>query len=524
MGSAKTVFSLKKASCLQVTADAVLVPVYQEKGPAAPGNASDKKPEPRMLWTDELHALDQAISGLLSVAIEQEKFDGGYKKTLTFWKLPAFNVQARRIVIVGLGLQEKLTPQRWDEALLAGLKSALSLKEIQSAAIVIPPESPLLPQTTVIPLSVDDVYQASYRSSEAKEAGPEVKEVFLLLDHDPSRTEQDAVKLGEAIGQARKTAKDLVNRPANLKTTQSLADVAETLSKRPGITVTIEKDVQWIRDNMPTFFEVAKGNLASDPPKWITLRYQKPSAAGGKMRRIALIGKSVIFDTGGYQVKTENYMNTMKGDMTGGALVLGVFQALSDLQPDGIEVYGFLAVTPNKIDSDAMLPDSIVPSACGKKIEIRHTDAEGRLTLIDAVSLAEKVKPDALVTIATLTGSASRAVGRHMALMGNNIALRNQVEIAARTFGDPVQTLDVIEEDYEDIKSRLDGADLINTTYNKAKARGAQSAAAFVMSGASEDLPIAHLDIAGADMTEDEKATGYGQRTLIRFLLNEAAS
>ena len=167
-----------------------------------------------------------------------------------------------------------------------------------------------------------------------------------------------------------------------------------------------------------------------------------------------------------------------------------------------------------------MLPDAIVNTTCGKKVEIRHTDAEGRLTLIDAVAMAAREKPDEIVTMATLTGSASNAVGLCIALMGNNCQLEARVQNAAETLGDPIQPLKVIEDDYDNIKSKLDGADIINTSQRKN--RGAQSAAAFVMSGAPEGVPMAHMDIAGADMTSDEKATGIGAKTLIRFVLDTA--
>jgi leucyl aminopeptidase len=166
-----------------------------------------------------------------------------------------------------------------------------------------------------------------------------------------------------------------------------------------------------------------------------------------------------------------------------------------------------------------MIPDSIVNTTCGKKVEIRHTDAEGRLTLIDAVAKAVENNPDEIITIATLTGSASQAVGYYIALMGNNEALRDRVAEAGRLLGEPIQTLDVNEDDYENIKSKLDGADIINTSQRKH--RGAQSAAAFVMSGAPDAMPMAHLDIAGADMTADEKATGTSVKTIIQYLLNE---
>jgi len=218
-------------------------------------------------------------------------------------------------------------------------------------------------------------------------------------------------------------------------------------------------------------------------------------------------------------VKPGDYMVTMKGDMTGGAVALATMQALAELQPENIEVTAYLAATPNKIDSDAMIPDSIVNTTCGKKVEIRHTDAEGRLTLIDAVAKAVENNPEEIITVATLTGSASAAVGYTIALMANDETLRNRINQAGRLHGEPIQTLDVVEDDYDNIKSKLDGADIINTSQRKH--RGAQSAAAFVMSGAPEDMPMAHMDIAGADMTPDEKATGISVKTVIQYLLNE---
>jgi hypothetical protein len=128
-------------------------------------------------------------------------------------------------------------------------------------------------------------------------------------------------------------------------------------------------------------------------------------------------------------------------------------------------------------------------------------------------------KPDEMITIATLTGSASQAVGCYIALMGNNEELRERVAKAGRSLAEPIQTLDVTEEDYDNIKSKLDGADIINTSQKRQ--RGAQSAAAFVMSGAPESLPMAHMDIAGADMTPDEKATGIAVKTVLQYILNE---
>jgi leucyl aminopeptidase len=321
------------------------------------------------------------------------------------------------------------------------------------------------------------------------------------------------------MAEARSFAKDLVNMPPNLKSTDTLLNEAKILDDLPHVLMDVEDSLETLANQMPCFYAVARGSLDTDPPKFIRVKYAPPNPSPDKKRlKVALVGKSVVFDTGGYQVKTDNFMNSMKGDMTGGAMALGTLKAACELGLTHVELTAYLAATPNKIDSDAFLPDSILNSTCGKKIEIRHTDAEGRLTLIDAVARALEDKPDVIITVATLTGAAMRAVGCHMALMGNDLAWRNRMEAAARKLGEPVQTLDVVEEDFENIKSKLDGADLINTSHSKF--RGAQSAAAFVMSAVPEGIPLVHLDIAGADMTSDEKATGIAQRTLIQFLLD----
>lgn len=522
MGSAKTAFKFSKGVWADVKADVLMIPVFQdENSHSAPKDTRKKsgnKSEGLSLSGD-LKMLDQAMQGMIQLAADDEKFSGAKKSLLSLRKTPADQIHVRRVLLVGLGSKDKLSVETLEQAYQKAFGAIIDLKDLKSVALALPEDTSIEPNALLQALT-DAAYQTTYRSEEATKKGPELKEVLLLTATSTTAAMKKALSEALALAEARSFVKDLVNKPANLKKTDTLANAAKTIGKLPGMTIQVETRLDWLEKNMPCFFEVARGSLDSDPPKFITLTY-KPAASGKKSKsphkKIALVGKSVIFDTGGYQVKTGNYMNTMKGDMTGGACVLGTMRALAELKPN-VEVTAYLAATPNKIDSGAMIPDSIVNTACGKKVEIRHTDAEGRLTLIDAVALAAKEKPDEMITIATLTGSASQAVGLRIALMGNNNELRNRVEQAARYLGEPVQPLDVLEEDFEDIKSKLDGADIRNT--HKSKGRGAQTAAAFVMSGAPEDLPIAHLDIAGADMTPDEKATGIGVKTLIRYVLN----
>jgi leucyl aminopeptidase len=516
MGSAKTRFSFSSEKATSIKADGLIIPVFKKPAPKADSKAKSPKevdPSASIVWPV---TLDKTLKDEIEAIALEEKFDGSKGKTLTVRQSSANKLGARRLVIVGLGEIDKVLPRHWEANAHKALAGLLGLKDFKSVAILLPEATEKLSAEAAVSLAVDAVFQATYKSMEAKEPGPKLDSIILISDKKRENTLQQA----QALAEARSLVKDLVNHPSNLKTTNTLVEQAKTIGKNSAIKVNVQSSSAWIEKNMPCFFTVAKGSLASDPPKFISLHYAPKS--GKAKKKIAIVGKSVIFDTGGYQVKPGDYMVTMKGDMTGGAVALATMQALAALQPQNIEVTAYLAATPNKIDSDAMIPDSIVNTSCGKKVEIRHTDAEGRLTLIDAVTKAAESKPEEIITIATLTGAASVAVGSYIALMGNNEALRDRIAVAGRSQGEPIQTLDVTEDDFENIKSKLDGADIINTSQRKN--RGAQTAAAFVMSGASDEMPMAHMDIAGADMTPDEKATGVSVKTIVQYLLNEDAS
>jgi leucyl aminopeptidase len=520
MGSAAVRFTLSAEAVNAVVADGIVVPVYKANVPDSgkPKLATSKKAKApdaaeSVLWPNKLGA--KLLTELSAIATE-EKFDASAGKTLVLRASSSNGLKAKRIILLGLGVADKLEACHLEAHIQRALSSALSIREPETIAICLPTETTRVPAEVALSLTVDAVYQATYKSMEAKDPLIGLKNVILLSTTLAGKEMTAQVQRATTLAQARALVKDLVNHPANLKNTTTLSSKAQEIGKLPGITATVVTDVKWIAKNMPCFYTVAKGSLATDPPKFITLRY-KPS---GKARKhVAVVGKSVIFDTGGYQVKPGDSMVTMKGDMTGGAVALATMSALSQLKLRNIEVTAYLAATPNKIDSDAMIPDSIVNTTCGKKVEIRHTDAEGRLTLIDAVAKAVENQPAEIITIATLTGAALVAVGHCIAMMSNDVDFRDRVQKSGKYLGEPIQTLDVLPEDYDNIKSKLDGADIINTSQRRH--RGAQTAAAFVMSGAPSDIPFVHLDIAGADMTPDEKATGTSVKTILQYLLDE---
>ncbi|MDX2100779.1 MAG: leucyl aminopeptidase, partial [Leptolyngbyaceae cyanobacterium bins.59] len=237
-------------------------------------------------------------------------------------------------------------------------------------------------------------------------------------------------------------------------------------------------------------------------------------------RKLAIVGKGLTFDSGGLNIKVAGgSIEMMKTDMGGAAATLGAAKALSQLKPD-VEVHFITAVTENMISGRAMHPGDILTASNGKTIEVNNTDAEGRLTLADALVFAEKLGVDAIVDLATLTGACVIALGDHIAgLWSPDETLATQLKTAADHSGESVWQLPMEEQYFEGLKSPI--ADMKNTG---PRAGGAITAALFLKQFVKE-TSWAHLDIAGPVWADKESgynnvgATGFGVRTLVNWVL-----
>ena len=267
---------------------------------------------------------------------------------------------------------------------------------------------------------------------------------------------------------------------------------------------------------MGAFLAVAKGSDLK--PKFIHLTYK---SSGAIKRRIALIGKGLTFDSGGYNLKVgAAQIDLMKFDMGGSAAVLGTAKAIANLKPPGIEVHFIIASCENMINGCAVRPGDIVTASNGKTIEINNTDAEGRLTLADALIYASKLNPDQIVDLATLTGACVIALGDEIAgLWSQSDLLAEQLVDAAKTSGEGLWRMPMPTSYKEGLKSML--ADMKNTG---PRAGGSITAALFLNEFVESSIPWAHIDIAGTVWGEKDKginpagATGYGVRTLTEWL------
>ena len=306
-------------------------------------------------------------------------------------------------------------------------------------------------------------------------------------------------------------AKEWANRPANHATPVLLAQAAKALAKLPKIKCEVLGPSQVGKLGMGSFMAVAQGS--SEPLRFIVLRYDGAAKAQAP---VVLVGKGITFDTGGISIKPAPEMDEMKFDMCGAASVLGVFRALAEIKP-AINVVGLIPACENMPDGRAIKPGDVVTSMSGQTIEILNTDAEGRLVLCDALTYAERFKPQAVIDIATLTGACVVALGGvRSGLFSSNDDLAAQLHAAGESSLDLCWRLPLDDEYAEGLKTNF--ADVANVA---GRAGGAVTAAKFLQRFAGK-FPWAHLDIAGTAWKSGaaKGATGRPVGLLLDYLLS----
>ncbi len=327
----------------------------------------------------------------------------------------------------------------------------------------------------------------------------------------------DGAARGAAIAAGICTARDLANGPANLVTPSHVAeqakvmvDAAKKLGREVSIQILEREDCEKL--GMGAYLGVAQGS--AQPPKLVHCTYKPANAKS----RLCLVGKGVTFDSGGYSLKPSEGMMGMKLDMHGAATVLGAFQAIAALELP-IEVHAITALTENMIGPAAYRLGDVLTASNGKTIEINNTDAEGRLTLADALVYACKLKPAAVIDFATLTGACVIALGPHAAgLMSPDEELSARLLQSANLAGEQLWRLPVPEDLSFMLESKI--ADLRNTGE---RAGGALTAGLFLKRFVDKDVAWAHVDIAGPAMctrpfdVHPEGGTGYGVASAVQL-------
>jgi len=463
----------------------------------------------------ELQAVDRRLHRHVRELFTTKEFTGKLQQLVVLHTLGA--LPPKRIVLVGLGKKQGFVVDRLRQC--AGVASR-RLREIGAASFSIGvPSLPDVSAAETAQALVEGICLGLYQYLEYRTEGRnEVKVVdrATLVDREGHRLRalEMGSRRGQVFAEATTLARDLGNAPSNAVTPTRLAEIAKETAEAGGFACTVMDRPQMERLGLGAVLGVAKGS--QEPPKFIILEY----AGSPTMKRpIALVGKSITFDSGGISLKPAEKMEQMKGDMAGGAAVLGVLRAAATLKLP-VNVVGLLPATENLPSGSAIKPGDVLRSFSGKTIEVINTDAEGRLALADALAyVIREYRPVSVVDIATLTGAVVVALGEHaIGLMGNHSRLLARLKQAGETTGERTWELPLWQDYFEQIKS--DVADVKNVGGRPA---GAITAGAF-LSKFVDNTPWAHLDIAGTSWADSERAyttkgaTGAGTRLLLEFL------
>jgi len=463
--------------------------------------------------TPALAAVDKKLGGLLSKILAAEKFEG--KPGQVSHVHTDGRLSAARVLVAGLGPRKGSAAEAVRRAASAGARRARDLGARSAAAYL---AADGVPARARAQATVEGALLGTYRFDKyLKEKSPKSLDALAVIE--PERRSQTAagegMRAGEIWAAATCLARDLVNEPANVVTPAYLARRAQQITRAGRLGLKVLERADCARLGMGAYVGVAQGS--HEPPKFIHLTY-KPK--GRARKRVVVIGKGITFDSGGLDLKPADGMYRMKDDMSGAAAVLGLFQALPKLALS-VEVHGLIAATENMPSGTAQRPGDVVRAMNGLTIEIGNTDAEGRLTLADALAYAAKeIKPDEMVDLATLTGAVVVALGMGLtAVLATDDGLAGRVLGAAEAAGEKMWRLPLHDEYKEGLKSDI--ADLNNISSQRG---GGAIVAGLFMRDFTDGRPWAHLDIAGTAFTERELplgpkgATGVGVRTLLAYL------
>jgi leucyl aminopeptidase len=351
---------------------------------------------------------------------------------------------------------------------------------------------------------------ATYMADDAKASRIEVVSV---VGGGGARTAR-ALERGERIAEAVWLARDLVNEPGGTLTPPVFAERARDVAEGAGLTVRVWEEAAIAEAGLGGLLGVNRGSF--QPPRFVEVAHEPAGARGS----VALVGKGITFDSGGLSIKTADGMVGMKGDMAGAAAVLAAM-TLAPVVAPRLRVAAYLPVTDNMTGPDATRVGDVLRIRNAKTVEVLNTDAEGRLVLADALSLASEAEPDAIVDLATLTGACVVALGPRVAgLMGNHDGLIDAVKAAADTAGEDVWPLPLPDHLRKGLDS--DVADLRNVA--SSRYGGALTAGVFLREFVAEGIPWVHLDIAGPAFLDNDDGelpkggTGFGVRLLAQLL------
>ncbi|CAN1223865.1 Leucine aminopeptidase 1 [Linum grandiflorum] len=471
------------------------------------------KPEGSEFENSLLKKLDSQLDGMLSDASSEEDFTGKTGQSMVL-RLPGMST--KRVCLIGLGKSSSTTLafQNFGEAFAAVAKST----QANSAAITLATTDSVSDESKDFGTgAVLGLYQDTRYKSEDKKS---VLQSVDFIGLGSGAEMEKKLKYAEDVSAAVIFGKELVNSPANVLTPAVLAEEASKIASLYSdvFTATILNEEKCKELKMGSYLGVAAAS--TNPPHFIHLCY-KPSS-GPVKAKLAVVGKGLTFDSGGYNIKTgsKSSIELMKFDMGGSAAVLGAAKAIGQVKPPGVEVHFIVAACENMISGTGMRPGDVLTASNGKTIEVNNTDAEGRLTLADALVYACNLGVDKIIDLATLTGACVVALGPSIAgVFTQSDDLAKEVLAAAKVSGEKLWRMPMEESYWEKMKSGV--ADMANSGGREG---GSITAALFLKQFVDKKIQWMHIDMAGPVWNDKKRAaTGFGIGTLVEWVLLNSA-
>jgi leucyl aminopeptidase len=463
-------------------------------------------------------AVDKALNGAIGDLLKSGDLRGKHNEMAVLYSRGT--LPTPRVIVVGLGKRDEISMDKIRQAAASGAKKAreLGCKSIAYEMFGADGDS----AQAMIEGALLGLYR--WRANHTTPVDRGDLESITLAESDAAKISaiQAGADAGRAIAAGVYRSRNMVNQSPNIMTPAGIAQSALDMAKESGVTCTVH-DLDWIQaQKMTAFLSVTQGSAL--PPKFIEMEYK-----GSNDAPIVFIGKGLTFDSGGISIKPADGMEDMRSDMAGSAAVVGAIEAIAKMKLP-VHVVGLIATCENMPSGTAYRPADVIRARNGKTIEIISTDAEGRMTLADALDYAREFKPKAVIDLATLTGACVIALGENVAAgyFCNDDSLAQKVDAASRDSSEKLWRMPLYP-DYRD-KIKTDYADIKNTG---GRFGGVGTSAVFLEEFVS--YPWAHWDIAGMALDDIGSvaaypfthpphvirgATGFGVRALVSFARN----
>jgi leucyl aminopeptidase len=445
--------------------------------------------------------------------IQKDNFKNDKEAEIKIW-----NSKAPELIIIKKVNASKEISSDYFRNYMAAIIQFLEKLNLKNLFIELPDlnryKIPLTDETYFYQSFVEGLFLGNYNFNKFKSDRKKSGTLNINLISNSTGKVNKAIKTGTELLTSVYFSRDLVNEPANVLTPQELANRVKKTFRNTKVKVKVFDEKELAKRKMNAILNVGKGSV--NKPKLI-IAYYKPT--GKTKKKIALVGKGLTYDTGGLSLKSTENMLEMKADMAGSATVFGVIKAAEKIKLP-IEILAIVPAVENAISGNSYRPGDIISTASGKTIEVKNTDAEGRIALADALEYASKQKPDEILDFATLTGAAVVALGEFTAaIFSKNDKMANRLYEAGQKTFERVWRLPFWDEYNKLLNSKIADVSNLGPRWG-----GAITAGKFLEHFVDENIPWTHIDLAGPAMKNDltnytkNYCTGFGVRLIIDYL------